>query len=350
VVASSFGMHSDDHIFDIMRAKFTSYSDFHTKMYMKQKEYLALHNDDETMRDVTASYIAQTCLGIAAVILLLILSGRELSGTITYHWLQYMAATIKAGLIVLLYHRSDTLTLLITRSVGVDASEAILDALQCNHCFSVVEPGGVWHQRLVSIVVAVRIIGTICLVPRCLIVYVLLRVPKDKRRYVTWAALIILVALMSQWALPRLKALYDEEKEWHHEDLQTTMTWIKKNTPPKAVFSTDMGHASNIVCSTGRRVTNHPHYESEDIRNRTELVYRMYECRPVSEVYSNFKELGTDYVLVFHIACKDSRMREAGCAYENRACYKMEHDPAAKQSALFCSLALLGLAAHPTSF
>lgn len=100
------------------------------------------------------------------------------------------------------------------------------------------------------------------------------------------------------------------------------MHWINKNTPRKAVFSTDMGHASNIVCSTGRRVTNHPHYErysllnsssgqwltrpnhSEDIRNRTEVVYRMYECRPVEEVYNVFKELGTDYIMIFHIACK----------------------------------------------
>lgn len=50
----------------------------------------------------------------------------------------------------------------------------------------------------------------------------LIRIPQNRRKWVTWAALIILFSLMSSWALPKLKILYEDEKEWHHEDLQST--------------------------------------------------------------------------------------------------------------------------------
>lgn len=70
-----FAIHSDDHIFDILRAKLTDYTDFHVALYLKQKEYRALHNDAETMRDIFASGIAQTCGTIAAAILFAILLG-----------------------------------------------------------------------------------------------------------------------------------------------------------------------------------------------------------------------------------------------------------------------------------
>lgn len=104
-MAEAFNIRSDDHIFSIMRAKFTSYSDFHTNMYhttlsqtsgmaymiipsvryMKQKEYRALHSDQETTRDIVASLIAPTVLSIAAVLMAFVIMGTSLITVFSCH-------------------------------------------------------------------------------------------------------------------------------------------------------------------------------------------------------------------------------------------------------------------------
>ena len=133
---------------------------------------------------------------------------------------------------------------------------------------------------------------------------------------------VLLVAYSSNTGYERLQKKYYEELEWDHPPLQTLMRWIRRNVPEDAVISCDMGMCAQVNLATGRTVTNHPHYESEDIRARTKFVYEMFGCHSQKRVRDNFVELGTDFVIVFDVACRQNAMHDDGCTschYESPA-------------------------------
>jgi len=123
----------------------------------------------------------------------------------------------------------------------------------------------------------------------------------------------------------RITTALADEKEWHHESLQNFMEWIVKNTPKNAVFSGDMTIMSHVMLCTDRPVTNHPHYETEEIRNRTSMVYSIFTCKKPKEVHDIFKELGTDYVELNLPSCGKGQVFGAECSESDRFCKRVEH-------------------------
>ncbi|PWA17319.1 hypothetical protein CCH79_00014409 [Gambusia affinis] len=83
-------------------------------------------------------------------------------------------------------------------------------------------------------------------------------------------------------------------------------------TPKQAVFAGSMQLLAGIKLCTGRVLTNHPHYEDKDLRERTRQVYQVYARRSPEEVYDILRAVGADYVVLENSICYERRHRR-GC-------------------------------------
>lgn len=73
----------------------------------------------------------------------------------------------------------------------------------------------------------------------------------------------------------------EELYEFWDPDTVELMEWIQSYTPPSAVFAGSMQLLAAVKLSTGRHITNHPHYEDSWLRHRTHevLYYRGLHIR-----------------------------------------------------------------------
>uniref|UniRef100_A0A3Q3APW8 Dpy-19 like C-mannosyltransferase 3 n=1 Tax=Kryptolebias marmoratus TaxID=37003 RepID=A0A3Q3APW8_KRYMA len=111
---------------------------------------------------------------------------------------------------------------------------------------------------------------------------------------------------------PKLMEELSELREFYDPDTVELMTWISTKTPKQAVFAGSMQLLAGIKLCTGRVLTNHPHYEDKDLRERTRQVYQVYARRPPEEVYDILRAVGADYVVLENSICYERRHRR-GC-------------------------------------
>uniref|UniRef100_A0A7N8XRJ5 Zinc finger protein 507 n=1 Tax=Mastacembelus armatus TaxID=205130 RepID=A0A7N8XRJ5_9TELE len=100
--------------------------------------------------------------------------------------------------------------------------------------------------------------------------------------------------------------------EFYDPDTVELMTWISTKTPKRAVFAGSMQLLAGIKLCTGRVLTNHPHYEDKDLRERTRQVYQVYARRSPEEVHDILRAVGADYVVLENSICYERRHRR-GC-------------------------------------
>uniref|UniRef100_A0A3P9N3X1 Dpy-19 like C-mannosyltransferase 3 n=1 Tax=Poecilia reticulata TaxID=8081 RepID=A0A3P9N3X1_POERE len=111
---------------------------------------------------------------------------------------------------------------------------------------------------------------------------------------------------------PKLMEELSELREFYDPDTVELMTWISTKTPKQAVFAGSMQLLAGIKLCTGRVLTNHPHYEDKDLRERTRQVYQVYARRSPEEVYDILRAVGADYVVLENSICYERRHRR-GC-------------------------------------
>ena len=99
--------------------------------------------------------------------------------------------------------------------------------------------------------------------------------------------------------------------EYNNPMMEELVLWIRGNTHENAVFAGSMSTMANIKLSTGRPIANHPHYENLDIRERTRKIYQIFARVDPSRVHTTLKGLGIQYVVVEDGFCnKETR---SGC-------------------------------------
>ncbi|KFW10801.1 PREDICTED: probable C-mannosyltransferase DPY19L3 [Eurypyga helias] len=103
-----------------------------------------------------------------------------------------------------------------------------------------------------------------------------------------------------------------ELREFYDPDTVELMNWIKSNTPNTAVFAGSMQLLAGVKLCTGRTLTNHPHYEDKDLRERTKQIYQIYAKRSPEDVYRILRSFGTDYVILEDSICYERR-HSRGC-------------------------------------
>ncbi|KAM4743583.1 protein C-mannosyl-transferase DPY19L3 isoform 2-T2 [Anableps anableps] len=111
---------------------------------------------------------------------------------------------------------------------------------------------------------------------------------------------------------PKLMEELSELREFYDPDTVELMTWISTKTPKQAVFAGSMQLLAGIKLCTGRVLTNHPHYEDKDLRERTRQVYQVYARRSPEEVHDILRAVGADYVVLENSICYERRHRR-GC-------------------------------------
>ncbi|XP_033973112.1 LOW QUALITY PROTEIN: probable C-mannosyltransferase DPY19L3 [Trematomus bernacchii] len=131
-------------------------------------------------------------------------------------------------------------------------------------------------------------------------------------RLVRYAVPLLVIACLYYKFWPKLMEELSELREFYDPDTVELMTWISTKTPKRAVFAGSMQLLAGIKLCTGRVLTNHPHYEDKDLRERTKQVYQVYARRSPEEVYDIMKAMGADYVVLENSICYERRHRR-GC-------------------------------------
>ncbi|XP_030907700.1 protein C-mannosyl-transferase DPY19L3 isoform X3 [Melopsittacus undulatus] len=130
---------------------------------------------------------------------------------------------------------------------------------------------------------------------------------------------------MMKYSIPVITLLYisykfwpgimdelSELREFYDPDTVELMNWIKSNTPNTAVFAGSMQLLAGVKLCTGRTLTNHPHYEDKNLRERTKQIYQIYAKRSPEDVYRILRSFGTDYVILEDSICYERR-HSRGC-------------------------------------
>lgn len=131
-------------------------------------------------------------------------------------------------------------------------------------------------------------------------------------RLVRYAVPVVMIGFLYYKFWPKLMEELSELREFYDPDTVELMTWISTKTPKQAVFAGSMQLLAGIKLCTGRVLTNHPHYEDKDLRERTRQVYQVYARRSPEEVYDILKVAGADYVVLENSICYERRHRR-GC-------------------------------------
>ncbi|XP_056881553.1 probable C-mannosyltransferase DPY19L3 isoform X2 [Takifugu flavidus] len=131
-------------------------------------------------------------------------------------------------------------------------------------------------------------------------------------RLVRCAVPLVIISYLYYKFWPVLLEEVSELREFYDPDTVELMTWISTKTPQHAVFAGSMQLLAGIKLCTGRVLTNHPHYEDKDLRERTQQVYQVYAQRSPEEVHAILRAVGADYVVLENSICYERRHRR-GC-------------------------------------
>ncbi|XP_044024149.1 probable C-mannosyltransferase DPY19L3 isoform X5 [Siniperca chuatsi] len=91
-------------------------------------------------------------------------------------------------------------------------------------------------------------------------------------RLVRYAVPLAMIGCLYYKFWPKLMEELSELREFYDPDTVELMTWISTKTPKRAVFAGSMQLLAGIKLCTGRVLTNHPHYEDKDLRERTRQI------------------------------------------------------------------------------
>ena len=266
VLSRLSGIQDDDHIFNILRSKFTSYKDFDTQLYTCAAEF----------DFIGWIYVGKVC----------------------------MTLLLPACLFVLF-----------------DLIREYLRTFKLNSC---VESQSADHkapkyylafQTLAFAVLALLIMRlklfftpTMCLIVSLLPVTSYVSSISRKNRDKLLIGFILLSSIAGGYNVYRQLSIFGE---YNNPLMEELVIWVRGNTPPNAVFAGSMSTMANIKLSTGRPIANHPHYENTDIRERTRLIYQIFARVNPNRVHDTLKGLGIDYVVVEDGFC--NKQTKEGC-------------------------------------
>ncbi|XP_041282381.1 probable C-mannosyltransferase DPY19L3 isoform X6 [Onychostruthus taczanowskii] len=102
------------------------------------------------------------------------------------------------------------------------------------------------------------------LILKCLHLYT-----SQRTQVIKYSIPIITLLYISFKFWPGIMDELSELREFYDPDTVELMNWIKSNTPNTAVFAGSMQLLAGVKLCTGRTLTNHPHYEDKNLRERT---------------------------------------------------------------------------------
>ncbi|XP_036952018.1 probable C-mannosyltransferase DPY19L3 isoform X2 [Acanthopagrus latus] len=286
-------LRSDEHIFKFIKSKFAlgPTRDFDASLYLCEEAFGVLPLD-------TLERLAGTLLLYPYILTLLLLSGLLAGAALQNMRPKGGSAEEKKGVVEgrLVAFRPDVAyNLLHTLFYGLLA-------------FSTMRMKYIWTGHMCA-VAAYGVCGTELWT---LLLNTLRCNSKVLLRLVRYAVPLAMIGCLYYKFWPKLMEELSELREFYDPDTVELMTWISTKTPKQAVFAGSMQLLAGIKLCTGRVLTNHPHYEDKDLRERTRQVYQVYARRSPEEVHAILRAVGADYVVLENSICYERRHRR-GC-------------------------------------
>ncbi|KAK6620588.1 hypothetical protein RUM43_010880 [Polyplax serrata] len=252
-----FGAH-DAHVFEIIQAKLSNFRTFHTMLYTCSAEFDFLPLS--TIYDMSITGLIPT---VAVVVLMLL-----------FKWSKHFPIRKKK----------------LTFVQNVIDPEVVYNLLQLA-AFTVMT---IFIMRL-------KLFWSphMCLMAS-LIMSTKYFPSKSNLRY---CLLTVLIAAMSYQGVNNIIKQRNIMGEYVNIAFEEVLTWITSETLPTDVFAGPMSVMANVLLSTGRRIVNHPHYENEDMRERTMKVYSVFSRQNPEQVYATLVAMGVDYVILDEAWC-----------------------------------------------
>lgn len=262
-LSNFLGMEEDSHIYNILRTKFTNYSDFHTLLYTCSNEFDFLPR--ETFHNLTSTYLIPSAFIVIGAV------GKMYGAKF---WNNYKEI-LKNGTHFLPYVWK-----------GIDPGVIY------NLCLLFI------YSAMAVLIMRLKLFMTpqLCIVASLLTTECYFKILHKKNWYYVFMTILVMAM-----AIPGLKNLKDQRSyqgQYHNADLEDLLHWVNTETAPNSVFAGPMPTMANLMLSTGRPVVNHPHYETKEIRRRTKLVYSVFSRRSAQSVYESLLKLKINYLVL----------------------------------------------------
>uniref|UniRef100_A0A1I7URB1 C-mannosyltransferase DPY19L1 n=1 Tax=Caenorhabditis tropicalis TaxID=1561998 RepID=A0A1I7URB1_9PELO len=291
-LSKGLGIEDDAHIFDILRSKFTSFANFHTRLYTCSAEF-------DFIQYATVEKLCST--------LLIPLAGLSI---LAFGW-EFLKTTN------LLWRSSE---------IG-DNGEIFYNLVQlaCSTTMAV-------------LIMRLKLFMTphLCIAVGLLANSRLFNGEKISKPIRTSILIGIIAALVFK-GIPNIRQQLNIKGEYSNPDQEMLFDWIQSNTKQDAVFAGTMPVMANVKLTTLRPIINHPHYEHVGIRERTLKVYSMFSKKPVAEVHKTMKKMGVNYFVFQLMNCSNDERRPE-CVY--RGMWD-EEDPKNSGRTSLCDLWIL---------
>ncbi|XP_050932224.1 probable C-mannosyltransferase DPY19L3 isoform X2 [Lates calcarifer] len=287
-------LRSDEHIFKFIKSKFAlgPTRDFDASLYLCEEAFGLLPLD-------TLERLAGTLLLYPYILTLLLLSGMLAVGA-----LQNLSRP-KGGSAEERKGVGEGRTVAFRPDVAYNLLHTLFYGLLA---FSTMRMKYIWTGHMCA-VAAYGVCGTELWTP---LLTALRCNSKVLLRLVRYAVPLVMIGCLYYKFWPKLMEELSELREFYDPDTVELMTWISTKTPKRAVFAGSMQLLAGIKLCTGRVLTNHPHYEDKDLRERTRQVYQVYARRSPEDVHDILRTVGADYVVLENSICYERRHRR-GC-------------------------------------
>ncbi|XP_039982062.1 probable C-mannosyltransferase DPY19L3 isoform X4 [Xiphias gladius] len=286
-------LRSDEHIFKFIKSKFAlgPTRDFDASLYLCEEAFGLLPLD-------TLERLAGTLLLYPYILTLLLLSGMLAVGALQNLRPKGVSAEERKGAgegCVVALRPDVAYNLLHTLFYGLLAFSTMrMKYIWTGHMCAVAAYGVCGTELWTSLLTTLRCHSKVLL------------------RLVRYAVPLAMIACLYYKFWPKLMEELSELREFYDPDTVELMTWISTKTPKRAVFAGSMQLLAGIKLCTGRVLTNHPHYEDKDLRERTRQVYQVYARRSPEDVHGILRAVGADYVVLENSICYERRHRR-GC-------------------------------------
>ncbi|KAA0195821.1 hypothetical protein HAZT_HAZT004865 [Hyalella azteca] len=267
-LSNFLGMEEDSHVYNILRSKFSNYSDFHTKLYTCSSEF------DFMPRSTALSLCNSYLMPLAFIVV----------GAVGSNFIATCFNNLKDSF----KNKTDVLPNLWR---AIDPGIVYNIAMLVVYCI------------LASLIMRLKLFMT----PQLCIIASLVASPKYfkmlQRKDLYYLTLAILLSVMT---IPGYKNLMEQratQGEYLNTDLEELLHFVQTETAPNSVFAGSMPTMANLMLSTGRPIVNHPHYETKEVRRRTKIVYSVFSRRPAETVYESLLKLKVNYLVLDYSQC-----------------------------------------------
>jgi len=121
--------------------------------------------------------------------------------------------------------------------------------------------------------------------------------------------LILVILYLGNAQKPKIDAELGDLREFYDPDTIDLMQWLQQNTKSTEAIAGSMQLMAGVKLCSGNTVTNHPHFEDKDLRDRTREIYQMYGKVSPASVHSLLTKYNTAYIILEDSICLAHRER-----------------------------------------